>query len=129
MRFLIPLAILVSTGYGADFTTYIGDSNPYAVAAITTDSAGNTYVTGSRYIQSAPAQSEDDVFVTKLDATGNIVFTTTFGGKGSDEGNAIAVDPTGNIWIGGTTSSEGLAQETEQWPSRGELATPRLRLL
>jgi uncharacterized protein (TIGR03437 family) len=105
MRFLV-LAILVSTVYGADFTTYIGDANQYQVAAITTDSAGSTYVTGSRFIALAAPQSSDDVFVTKLDATGKIVFTTTFGGKGIDYGTAIALDPSGNIWIGGITSSE-----------------------
>ncbi len=103
---LILLASLASLAYSADFTTYIGDQNPYIVSAIATDAAGNTYVTGNRFIESAPALSDDDVFVTKLDATGNIVFTTTFGGKGIDIGNAIAVDPMGNIWIGGSTSSE-----------------------
>ncbi len=106
MRLIISLAVLMSTAYSADFTTYIGDQNPYNVAAIATDPAGNTYVTGSRFIESAPASSDSDVFVTKLDATGNIVFTTTFGGKGIDVGNTIAVDPSGNIWVGGNTSSE-----------------------
>lgn len=103
----ILFAIFLSTAYGADFTTYIGDENQYQVAAITTDSAGNTYVTGGRYIASAasPGSPTTDVFVTKLNATGNIVFTTTFGGKESDQGNAIALDPAGNIWVGGLTSS------------------------
>jgi uncharacterized protein (TIGR03437 family) len=104
-RFLLLIALLVSPACGADFTTYIGDANQYQVAAITTDAAGSTYVTGGRIIQLPAGNSADDVFVTKLDATGNIVFTTTFGGKGSDQGNAIAVDATGNIWVGGSTSS------------------------
>jgi len=110
MRLLIALAMLVSASYGADFTTYIGDSNQYQIAAIATDSAGNTYVTGSRVIDemlgSLSPNVLDDVFVTKLDATGSLVFTTTFGGKGSDNGWAIAVDPSGNIWVGGTTYSD-----------------------
>jgi len=105
MRILIVLAILASTGYCADFTTYIGDANPYQVAGIATDSAGNTYVAGSRIIESAQDSADNDVFVTKLDTAGNIVFTTTFGGKGNDTGNAIAVDPSGNIWVGGMTTS------------------------
>jgi hypothetical protein len=110
MRLLIALAMLVSASYGADFTNYIGDSNQYQIAAIATDSAGNTYVTGSRVIDemlgSLSPNVLDDVFVTKLDATGSLVFTTTFGGKGSDNGWAIAVDPSGNICVGGTTSSD-----------------------
>jgi uncharacterized protein (TIGR03437 family) len=101
MRLLISFAILFSTGYGADFTTYVGGptQNFYlaTVDALAIDPAGNTYVTGI------------GGFVTKLDPTGNIIFTSTF-----SQGNAypyesavvvesaIAVDPAGNIWVGGT---------------------------
>jgi uncharacterized protein (TIGR03437 family) len=106
MRILVALAVVSSAGYAADFTTYIGDSNPYQVAAITTDSAGNAYVTGSRLIRLSGSVNTTDVFVTKLDGGGNVVFTITFGGKGGEQGNAIAVDPAGNIWVGGSTSSE-----------------------
>jgi hypothetical protein len=94
MRFLILLAILVLPAYSTDFTTYIGGTSPtqtIAISAIATDSAGNTYVTGS------------NAFVTKLDPSGNIVFTTSIGPIGSF-GNAIAVDATGNIWVGGQTT-------------------------
>ena len=105
-RYLVSLLVLASTACGADFTTYIGDQNQYQVAAITTDSAGNTYVTGGRVIQSEEGNPSNDVFVTKLDANGSIVFTTTFGGKGNDQSAAIAVDPAGNIWVGGTTTSD-----------------------
>jgi len=120
--FLLPLAILISTSYGSDFTTYIGDQNPYSVSAIATDSAGNTYATGSRLIESAPALSDNDVFVKKLDATGGIVFTTTFGGKGIDVGNAIAVDSAGNIWVGGYTSSDNfpLRNALQMAPGTGD---------
>jgi uncharacterized protein (TIGR03437 family) len=95
MRFLILLAILVLPAYSADFTTYIGGTSPtqsIAVSAIATDSAGNTYVTGS------------NAFVTKLDLSGNIVFTASIGPIGS-YGNAIAVDRAGNIWVGGQTTA------------------------
>ena len=105
-RLLVLLAVCASATFGADFTTYIRDQNQYSVAAITTDPAGSTYVTGSRDIPSVSSAPSTDVFVTKLDAAGKVVFTTTFGGKGADIGNAIAVDPSGNIWVGGATSSE-----------------------
>src|SRR5580704_5349490 len=98
MRVLILLASLASTAYSADFTTYIGGSSPsqsIAVAAIATDSAGDTYVTGS------------NAFVTKLDPSGNIVFTTSLGAAGS-YGNAIAVDPAGNVWVGGEALAPNL---------------------
>jgi uncharacterized protein (TIGR03437 family) len=96
MRFFILLAIFAATAYSADFTTYIGSTSPtqstqsIAISAIASDSAGNTYVTGS------------NVFVTKLDPAGNIVFSASIGPAGSF-GNSIAVDATGNIWVGGQT--------------------------
>lgn len=120
---MLAFAILASSVFAADYTSYIGDEFPYLVTAITTDSAGNTYITGSRngvmepnsavtgivigFANSAPPPSPPppDVFVTKLDLSGNIVFTTTISGKGSDQANAIALDPSGNIYIAGTTTS------------------------
>ncbi|GEM_PF-950934 len=95
----------------AGFTTYIGDEFVYQVSAITTDAAGNTYLTGDRLIPQFPGSAAisgitlTDVFVTKLDASGRIVFTTALSGKRSDHANAIAVDPSGNIYIGGATTS------------------------
>jgi hypothetical protein len=94
MRISILLAILASTAFGADFTTFIGGASlPQSVhvSAIATDSAGDTYVTGS------------NAFVTKLGPTGNIVFSSSIGPAGS-YGNSLAVDPTGNVWVGGQTT-------------------------
>jgi len=93
MRFAISLAVLISTAYGGDFTTYIGPANvgqSVGVAALAVDVAGDTFVTGS------------NAFVTKLDPAGNIVFTVAIGPAGS-YGTAIALDPAGNIWVGGQT--------------------------
>ncbi len=47
-----------------------------------------------------------DAFVAVLNASGTALsFSTYFGGTGSDEANAIAVDTLGNMYIGGQTSS------------------------
>ena len=116
MRILLLAVILATTALGADFTTYIGDANQYQVTAVASDAAGNTYVTGGRVIPVAAGYPLSDVFVTKLDLSGNIVFTTTFGGKENDMGSAVATDAVGNIWVGGTTSSE-------DFPLRGALQT------
>jgi uncharacterized protein (TIGR03437 family) len=112
MRFVFIL-IATSLAMAGEFTTSIGGSYRYAISAITTDSAGNTYVVGSRQLPGAPTfvnpslpkQADSDAFVTKLDPNGNVLFTDTFAGKGVDMGTAVAVDPSGNIYIAGTTTS------------------------
>jgi uncharacterized protein (TIGR03437 family) len=117
MRF--ALFLLSTFAIAGDFTTSLGDTYPYMISAITTDSAGNTYVVGSRMIAiltgafrigtdgtAAPLGSPaTDVFVSKLDPNGRLLFTDTFAGKGVDTGTAIALDPSGNIYIAGTTTS------------------------
>jgi hypothetical protein len=108
VKFILFL-ITVTLATAGEFTTSIGGLYPDVPSAITTDSAGNTYVVGSRTFGADFAvvneQSSTDVFVTKLDPNGNILFTDSFGGKGRDTGNAIAVDPAGNIYIAGATTS------------------------
>ena len=117
MRFV--LFFITTLAIAADFTTSLGDTYPYTISAIATDSAGNTYVVGSRQIGvgetfsivagAAPpvvfSEPGSDVFVSKLDPNGQLLFTDTFGGKGVDQGLAIALDPSGNIYIAGSTTS------------------------
>lgn len=63
-------------------------------------SAGLVYAT-------APITS--DAFVAKFLPDGKtLVFSTYFGGMGNDTGQGIALDPSGNIWIAGSTSSYDL---------------------
>src|SRR5579871_3506709 len=110
MRLISAFLTMAMGLLAADYTVYIGDSNEYRVAAITTDTAGNTYVTGSRLISvtglSTGASSLSDVFVKKLDPSGTILFTATISGKASDQAAAIALDASGNIYVGGSTSSK-----------------------
>lgn len=42
-----------------------------------------------------------DVYVQKLDSNGNFLWAKAIGGSGNDFGSAIAIDPTGNIYITG----------------------------
>jgi uncharacterized protein (TIGR03437 family) len=95
--FFLAFSTLTVTG---QFTTVVGDQYPYSVSATTTDSAGNTYVVGNR--QGAPSPN---LFVSKLDPNGTVLFTSTIGGTGSNVPAAIAVDQTRNIYIAGETNA------------------------
>ncbi len=78
------------------------------------DSAGNAYVTGytgsSNFPTKNPFQGARagsyDAFVTKLSPTGSaLVYSTYLGGGGSDVGDGIVVDSTGNAYVSGQTTS------------------------
>jgi uncharacterized protein (TIGR03437 family) len=121
------LFLITSTlALAGEYTTYLGDIYPRTITAIATDAAGNTYVTGNRGNPGTPtavllspyasvssfllgvasaAYAPDDVFVSKIDPSGKVLFTNTFAGKGVDQAFAVAVDPTGNIYVAGTTTS------------------------
>ena len=80
--------------------------------SITTDAAGNVYVSGvfenSMDFDAGPAQffltstGYTDVFIAKYSPNGNLIFAKSFGGIDPDFGSDIAIDPSGNIIITGT---------------------------
>jgi uncharacterized protein (TIGR03437 family) len=83
-----------------------------AVNAVAVDAAGNTYITGSvssgglpgtpGVLQSGFAGGlTAEAFIAKFDTSGTLVFLTYLGGTGT----SIAVDASGDIYVGGITSS------------------------
>ncbi|MWB93604.1 T9SS type A sorting domain-containing protein [Flavobacterium sp. GA093] len=74
---------------------------------ITVDAAGNYYVTGS-YTGTATFgaatlanSGESDIFIVKYDTDGNVVWAQKYGGTNKDQGNSIAIDASGNCYVGG----------------------------
>src|SRR5262249_50876085 len=52
------------------------------------------------------AGGRSDAFVAEINSTGNaLVYSTYLGGNGDDGAAAIALDPLGNVYVGGNTSS------------------------
>ncbi len=85
-----------------------GSTNYYDEArAITSDSAGNSYITGCYYgtasfgATSLTNAGQRDVFVAKLDPQGNWLWAVRGGGTGHDYGFGISLDSSGNIYITG----------------------------
>ena len=103
---IVLLACAVCARAGS-YTTYIGDANQYQVSAIAADADGNTLVAGSRVIVPGSFYQGEltDVFVGRLDVSGSFTLLATFSGKDSDQANAIVLDPSGNIYVVGSTTS------------------------
>ncbi|WP_395060081.1 SBBP repeat-containing protein [Flavobacterium sp.] len=85
---------------------------------IVADTAGNVYTTGyfegnadfdpnAGVFNLASAGGSADFFISKLDASGNLVWAKVMGGTGSDYAYSIAVDTTGNVYT--TGYFEGIA--------------------
>jgi hypothetical protein len=97
------------------YSTYIGGSGFDNGVDIAVDNSGNAYITGyttsTNYdITSGSFQTTNggsvDVFVTKLNSTGNtLIYSTYIGGSSIDECRAIAIDGSGNAYITGWTGS------------------------
>lgn len=93
------------------FSTFLGSFQDDIANDIAVDAAGNTYITGRTASSAFPtttgvfdtsANGGDDVFVTKINATGTgIVFSTFLGGTTFDEGRGIAIETNGNIYVAG----------------------------
>ena len=75
------------------------------------DASGNVYIAGwfggtvdfdpgagTHYLTSA---GEEDIFVQKLDASGNFLWAKSFGGAGRDVAYSLSVEPSGNVYATG----------------------------
>ena len=113
------VARLSADGSKILYFTFLDKSGLDQARAIAVDGAGNAYVTGRTRSRSfavyGALQSKcgsntgqpcsGNVFLSKLNIQGSVVFATYFGGSGTDSGNAVALDSRGNIYISGSTSS------------------------
>ena len=53
-----------------------------------------------------PLSAGHNVFVTKFDPVGNVIYSTYFGGSGDDIAKGVAVDPSGGVYVTGATTSQ-----------------------
>lgn len=104
---------LNATGSALLYSTYLGGLGVDEAHAISVDSGGNAYVTGSTAAANFPTVvalqgalgGGFDAFVTKFSASGAPAYSTYLGGNGNDHGFGIAVDSSGNAHVAGLTGS------------------------
>jgi hypothetical protein len=94
-----------------DWAKGLGGTSGDAGNCVAVDNNGNVFTTG--YFQgtadfdpgagalSFTSAGGKDIFINKLDANGDLVWSKQIGGTGEDEGNGIAVDALGNVYVTG----------------------------
>lgn len=88
-----------------------GTSESFVISTVR-DAAGNMYVSGLYYgptdfdpgpaVNSGTYAGSGDVYLSKFDPQGNLIWTNQFGGTGNDECFGLALEPSGNILLSGT---------------------------
>jgi uncharacterized protein (TIGR03437 family) len=96
------------------YTAVLAGSDQDSAGSIAADDAGDAYLTGLTSSPDFPVTAGvvqprlagvQNAFVTKLDPSGNIGYSTYLGGSGKDSGAAVEVDAGGNAYVGGSTTS------------------------
>src|SRR5207302_2256629 len=99
------------SGTGLVYSTFIGGTLFDTARGIALDNAGNAYVTGDTYSTDFPVTvnqygtGQQHAFALKLGSTGNLVYSSVFGGNNFDSGSAIATDASGSAYVAGRTDS------------------------
>jgi Secretion system C-terminal sorting domain/Beta-propeller repeat len=132
MKYKIIVMLFLLIGFGAaqkslaqtptwQWAKGSGSTGDEAAVSSVIDASGNLYVVGwytsanitfGSITLTNPGVATADVFLVKYDASGNALWAKTFGGIDGDLGNAIAIDPAGNIYITGWFTSANLVMDS-----------------
>jgi len=93
---------------GEDWRTQFGTSTWDHIWSVAVDASGNAYVSGytGGDLSGPHAGGYDDAFLSKFDSGGNQLWTKQIGTRGSDVSQSVAVDASGNAYIGGWTGGD-----------------------
>jgi hypothetical protein len=91
-----------------------GNDNDYGYS-ISTDASSNVYITGlfgstaitfgSTTITNTNNTGTSDIFITKYDVSGNVLWARSAGGADSDYGSSVSTDASGNVYMSGNFNS------------------------
>ena len=105
-----------AAGTALMYLTYLGGTKSDGLAGIALDPLGNAYLSGGTLstdfpttagvYQAAYGGGSSDSFVAKLNPTGTaLLYSTYLGGSGSDGSSGIKIDPSGDAYVAGGTTS------------------------
>ena len=114
--FSFALALFAATISGQnvnfEWAKSMGGTNTDYAFSIATDASGNVYTTGTfrDNVDFDPGPDTlnlssaggSDIFIQKLDPNGNLIWAVSMGGTGSDYGNSISTDSSGNVYTTGS---------------------------
>jgi hypothetical protein len=110
------VAEIAATGSSLKFSTYVGGSGTDRANGLVLDSTGNVYVVGTTSSTNFPITSgsyqttnhgQSNAFIFKLNPAGSgLLYSTYLGGSNLDQGNGIAVDSSGDVFVTGYTQSD-----------------------
>jgi hypothetical protein len=105
------------------WTTLLGSGGTFGYG-IAVDPSGNAYITGGTSDPSFPGtlranSGSLDVFVSKLNSSGTLQWSTLLGGGSVDLGVGIALDATGAIYVTGRTDSVNYPDRDPSGPPIG----------
>ncbi|MFN7918867.1 MAG: SBBP repeat-containing protein [Bryobacteraceae bacterium] len=111
------------------WATRIGGSDLDLLIRIAVDRRGFAYAAGftksadfpvtTDALQSRLAGKMDACFV-KLTADGRVLYSTLLGGSGDDQGDALAIDASGTVYLGGTTWSPDFPGQSARAAAKGD---------
>ncbi len=129
-----PTQALVIDPISLQWSTFLGGAGFDRPAAVKVAPDGSVFVTGSTNSANFPTTpgafqttlttiNSNDAFVTKLNADGNTVLWSTYlGGSNNDEASDLELDPAGNVYVTGVTTSQ--SSEPVPFPTTPNAAQP-----
>jgi hypothetical protein len=108
------VAKLSPLGTSLSYSSYLGGTGLDITRGFGLDAAGSFYISGATRSSDFPITPDavqtvhaggEDVFVTKINASGEIAYSTYLGGTGNDRARNMAVDELGDVFVVGFTSS------------------------
>ncbi len=86
-----------------------------SASAVATDGDGNSYIVGTINgdLGAYRSEGEDNLYLTKVDGAGNIVWQRSLGGSGSVTGAAVTVGADGKVTVVGTVNGDYYGASTD----------------